>query len=123
MLAKLHILARGLKGTWLVLAADEAVRAAAAEYRIHRPLLPRCQGAHVSHAPREASDDAPDDVALQSARAHRNAAQAQDSGPAREEGVDKDSNVKVIALGGRSYRGGAAQSFQLRSVEVSRLCA
>ena len=38
VLAKLRIPTTGLQGTWLVLAADEAVRAAAAEHRVARQM-------------------------------------------------------------------------------------
>ena len=52
VLAKLHIPTAGLKGTWLVLGADEAVRVAAAQHRVDRPMQLRHQAQSTSVASR-----------------------------------------------------------------------
>jgi hypothetical protein len=117
VLAKLRIPTTGLRGTWLALATDEAVRAATSEHRARRPSRPRCQAQRAleSHAPRTASDK----VALLSTRAPRDTAGSQDAASRCTEGAPGDADVKVIELGqaGGSYRGGAAKSF---SFEVLR---
>ena len=110
MLAKLRIPATGLKGTWLVLDTDEAVRVAAAHH-VDRPMHFCYQAQSAILAPRAAfSSSAADDAAL------RGAARAGDTTPRSKEDVDEDPNVKVIVLG-NSHRGGAASSF---SFEVLR---
>ena len=112
VLAKLRIPTAGLKGTWLVLDTDEAVRVAAA-HRVDRPMhfCYQTQSAIESLAHRAAfSSSAADDAAL------RGAARAGDTTPRCKEDVDEDPNVKVIVLG-NSHRGGAASSF---SFEVLR---
>ena len=118
VLAKLHIPTAGLKGTWLVLDTDEAVRVAAA-HRVDRPmhLCYQAQSAIESLAPRAAfRSSVADEAVLQGSRALRGAARAGDTTPRSNEDVDEDPNVKVIALG-NSHRGGAASSF---SFEVLR---
>ncbi len=99
VLGKLRNSTAGLKGAWLVLAADEAVRAAAAEHRVRRPSEIR--------APRVAVDKArrpPPGI----------------HGPCNTVAVQdaSGSDVKVIELGqaGGPCRGGTAQF----SVEVLR---
>ena len=110
VLAKLRIPTTGLKGTWLVLDTDEAVRVAAA-HRVDRPMHFCYQAQSAILAPRAAfSSSAADDAAL------RGAARAGDTTPRSKEDVDEDPNVKVIVLG-NSHRGGAASSF---SFEVLR---
>ena len=118
VLAKLHIPTAGLKGTWLVLEGDEAVRVAAAEHRVDRRMqvLYQSQSPIESRAPRAASSSDADDAALQGTRASREAARAGDTTPRGKEGEDEDPDVKVIVLG-NSHRGGAASSF---SFEVLR---
>ena len=96
VLAKLHIPTAGLRGTRLVLNADETVRAAAAEHRVDRPTQLRAASTCVA-------DDA-------GTRAPREAARAGDTESRCNEGVDEDPDVKVIVLG-TSHRGGAASSF------------
>ena len=117
VLAKLRIPTAGLKGTWLVLAADEAVRAAAAEHRVDRPTQPRCQAQSptTNGLPHAAFSSVADDAVPQGTRAPREAARAGDTAPRGKEGVNGES-VKVIELG-NSHRGGAANSF---SFEVLR---
>ena len=120
VLAKLRIPTTGLKGTWLVLAADEAVRAAAAEQRAARQMQPRCQAqsAIESGEPHGTSSNVADDsAALRSTRAPREAAAAQAVASCSAQDVTEDAGVKVIELGGGSCRGGAAKSF---SFEVLR---
>ena len=116
VLAKLHIPTTGLKGTWLVLEADEAVRATAAEHRVDRPtqLRYRAQSAIESHGPLAASTDV---AAFQSTCAPRESAPAQAVASCSAQDVTEDSDVKVIELRGGSYRGGAAKPF---SFEVLR---
>ena len=110
VLAKLRIPTTGLKGTWLVLDTDEAVRVAAAHHRVDRPMHFCYQAQSAILAPRAAfSSSAADDAAL------RGAARAGDTTPRSKEDVDEDPNVKVIVLG-NSHRG-AASSF---SFEVLR---
>ena len=119
VLAKLRIPTAGLKGTWLVLDTDEAVRVAAAHHRVDRPMQLRhqAQSAIESLAPRAAfSSSVADDAVLQGSRAPREAARAQAVAPRCKEGGDEDPDVKVIVLG-NSHRGGAASSF---SFEVLR---
>ena len=111
VLVKLHIPTAGLKGTWLVLDTDEAVRVAAAHHRVDRPMHFCYQAQSAILAPRAAlSSSAADDAAL------RGAARAGDTTPRSNEDVDEDPNVKVIVLG-NSLRGGAASGF---SFEVLR---
>ena len=112
VLAKLHIPTAGLKGTWLVLDADEAVRVAAAQHRVDRPMQLR----HQAQSTSAASSSVADDAVLQGTRASREAARAGDTTPRGKEGVDEDPDVKVIVLR-NSHRGGAASSF---SFEVLR---
>ena len=118
VLAKLRIPTTGLKGTWLVLETDEAVRGAAAHHSADRPMQLRhqAQSRIESRAPRAASSSVADDAVLQGTRASREAARAGDTTPRGKEGVDEDPDVKVIVLG-NSHRGGAASSF---SFEVLR---
>ena len=118
VLAKLDIPTAGLKGTWLVLEADEAVRVAAAQHRVDRPmqLCNQAQSRIESRAPRAAFSGVADDAALQGTRAPRETARAEDTDSRGKEGVHEDPDVKVIELG-KSYRGGAANSF---SFEVLR---
>ena len=118
VLAKLHIPTAGLKGTWLALEADEAVRVAATQHRAERPVQLRhhAQSRIEGRAPRAASGSVADDAVLQGPRASREAARAGDTTPRGREGVDEDPDVKVIVLG-NSHRGGAASSF---SFEVLR---
>ena len=118
VLAKLRIPTTGLKGTWLVLDTDEAVRVAAAQHRVDRPMQLRhqAQSRIESRAPRAASSSVADDAVLRGTRASREAAGAGDTTPRGKEGVDEDPDVKVIVLG-NSHRGGAASSF---SFEVLR---
>ena len=118
MLAKLRIPTAGLKGTWLVLEMDEAVRGAAAHHSADRPMQLRHQAqiAIESLAPRAAfSSSVAADAVVQGSRAPREAARAQAVAPRCKEGVNGES-VKVIELG-NSHRGGAANSF---SFEVLR---
>ena len=111
VLVKLQIPTTGLKGTWLVLDTDEAVRVAAAHHRVDRPMHLCYQAQSAILAPRAAlSSSAADDAAL------RGAARAGDTTPRSNEDVDEDPNVKVIVLG-NSHRVGAASSF---SFEVLR---
>ena len=65
VLAKLRIPTTGLKGTLLVLAADEAVRAAAAEGRVDMPTQPRYQALRAIEggAPHAATSNVADDNA------------------------------------------------------------
>ena len=114
VLAKLDIPTAGLKGTWLVLEADEAVRVAAAQHRVDRPMQLRhqAQSRIESRAPRAASSSVADDAVLQGSGASPEAARAGDTTPRGREGVDEDPDVKVIVLG-NSHRGGAAHSFNL----------
>ena len=119
VLAKLHIPTAGLKGTWLVLDTDVAVRVAAAHHGVHRPvhLYYQAQSAIESLAPRAAfSNSVADEAVLQGSRALRGVARAGDTTPRGKEDVEEDSDVKVIVLG-NSHRGGAASSF---SFEVLR---
>ena len=119
VLAKLRIPTAGLKGTWLVLETDEAVRGAAAHHSADRPMQLRhqAQSAIESLAPRAAfSSSVAADAVVQGSRAPREAARAQAVAPRCKEDVDEDPNVKVIVLG-NSHRGGAASSF---SFEVLR---
>ena len=111
VLAKLHIPTAGVKG-WLVLEADEAVRVAAAQHRVDRPMQLRhqAQSRIESRAPRAASSGVADGAVLQGTRASREAARAGDTTPRCNEGVDEDPDVKVIVLV-NSHRGGAASSF------------
>ena len=112
VLVKLHIPTTGLKGTWLVLDTDEAVRVAAAQHRVDRPMQLR----HQAQSTSAASSFVADDAVLQGSRALRGAARAGHTTPRSKEDVDEDPNVKVIVLG-NSHRGGAASSF---SFEVLR---
>ena len=105
MLAKLRIPTAGLKGTWLVLDTDEAVRAAAA-HRMDKPMQLR----HQAQSTSAASSCVADDAVLQGSRALRGAARAGHATPRSKEDVDEDPNVKVIVLGS-FHRGGAASSF------------
>ena len=119
VLVKLHIPTTGLKGTWLVLDTDEAVRVAAAHHDVDRPmhLCYQEQSAIESLAPRAAfSSSVADGAVLEGSRVLRGAARAGDTTPRSKEDVDEDPNVKVIVLG-NSHRGGAASSF---SFEMSR---
>ena len=118
VLAKLHIPTAGLRGTWLGVDADEAVRAAAAEHRVDglTQLLYQARSPIESRAPHAAFRGLADDAALQGTRAPREAARAEDTDSRGKEGVHEDPDVKVIELG-KSYRGGAANSF---SFEVLR---
>ena len=116
VLAKLDIPTAGLKGTWLVLEADEAVRVAAAQHRVDGQLCNQAQSRIGSRAPRAAFSGVADDAALQGTRAPRETARAEDTDSRGKEGVHEDPDVKVIELG-KSYRGGAANSF---SFEVLR---
>ena len=110
VLAKLDIPTAGLKGTWLVLEGDEAVRTAAAQHRVDKLAQPRCQ------APRAASSSVADDAVLQGSRTPRESAQTRETIPRGNEGLDEDPDEKVIVLG-NSHRGGVASSF---SFEVLR---
>eukprot|EP00959_Pyramimonas_sp_CCMP1952_P055755 1165124-Pyramimonas_sp.AAC.1 len=105
VLAKLRIPTIGLKGTWLVLDTDEAVRAAAA-HRVDWPMQLR----HQAQSTSAASSCVAVDAVLQGSRAPREAARAQAVAPRCKEGVAEDLDVKVIVLG-NSHRGGAASSF------------
>ena len=116
VLAKLRIPTASLRGTWLVLDADEAVRAAAAEHRVNGQLLYQARSPIESRAPHAAFSGLADDAALQGTRAPRDTARAEDTDSRGKEGVHEDPDVKVIELG-KSYRGGAANSF---SFEVLR---
>ena len=116
VLAKLHIPTSGLRGTWLVLDADEAVRAATAEHRVDGQLLYQARSPIESRGPHAAFSGVADDAALQGTRAPRETARAEDTDSRGKEGVHEDPDVKVIELG-KSYRGGAANSF---SFEVLR---
>ena len=119
VLAKLRIPTAGLKGTWLVLETDEAVRGAAAHHSADRPMQLRhqAQSAIESLVPRAAfSSSVAADAVVQGSRAPREAAQTRDTIPRGNEGVDEDLDVKLIILG-NSHRGGAASSF---SFEVLR---
>ena len=111
VLAKLHIPTAGLKGTWLVLEVDEAVRVASAQHRVYRPMQLR----HQAQSTGAASSSVADYAALQGPGAPREAARAEDTNPRGNEGVDEGPEVKVIKLGS-SHRG-AASSF---SFEVLR---
>jgi hypothetical protein len=123
VLVKLHIPTAGLKGTWLVLDTDEAVRVAAAHHGVERGmhLCYQEQSAIESLASRAAfSSSVADDAVVQGSRAPREAARAQAVAPRCKEGVDEeDPDVKVIVLG-NSHRGGAASSFSSFSFEVLR---
>ena len=101
VLEKLHTPTAGLKGTWLVLDTDEAVRVAAAHHRVDRPMHLCYQAQSAILAPRAAFSSSA-------------AARAGDTTPRCKE--DEDPDVKVIVLGS-SHRGGAASSF---SFEVLR---
>ena len=57
VLAKLRIPTAGLKGTWLVLDTDEAVRVAAAHHRVDRPAQLRHQVQSTSAASSCVADD------------------------------------------------------------------
>ena len=118
VLAKLDIPTAGLKGTWLVLEADEAVRVAAAQHHVDRSmqLCNQAQSRIESRAPRAAFSGVADDAALQGTHAPRKTTRAEDTDSRGKEGVHEDPDVKVIELG-KSYRGGAANSF---SFEVLR---
>ena len=52
----------GLRGTWLVLDADETVRAAAAEHRVDRPTQLRYQSQSPIERPRAASSSVANDA-------------------------------------------------------------
>ena len=114
---KQHIPTAGLKGTWLVLDTDEAVRVAAAHHCVDRPMHLCYQAQSAILAPRAAfSSSVAADAVVQGSRAPREAARAQAVAPRCKEDVDEYPNVKVIVLG-NSHRGGAASSF---SFEVLR---
>ena len=94
VLAKLDIPTARLKGTWLVLEADEAVRVAAAQHRVDRPMQLR----HQAQSTSAVSSSVADDAVLQGTRASREAVRAGDTTPCGKEGIDEDPDVKGIVL-------------------------
>ena len=94
MLENLEIPTAGLKGTWLVLEADKALRVAAAQHRVYRLMQLR----HQTQSTGAASSCVADYAALQGPGASTT------TNSRGNEGVDEGPEVEVIQLGS-SHRG------------------